>query len=69
MKYTVSKAARCPFYRGETRQVIYCQGIKPGQGFHLACRSPKEALEHKKKHCRDQFRLCPLEKLLEAAYE
>lgn len=69
MKYTVSKAARCPFYRCETTQVIFCHGLKDGQGFHLSHRSTKEALAHKKKHCRDQYRLCPLAKLLEAAYE
>lgn len=68
MKHTVSKSARCPFYRCETRQVIYCQGLTEGQGFHVACRSPRDALAYKKKYCRDRYQGCALAKILEVHY-
>lgn len=68
MKHTVSKRAVCPFYRCETRQVVYCQGLSEGQGFHVACRSTKDALDYKERYCRDAYHRCALAKILEAHY-
>lgn len=68
MKHTQNKRVVCPFYRFEQRQVIYCQGVAPGQGFHLACADPAMALEHKKRCCRDDYRACALARMLEAHY-
>ena len=68
MKHTMSKRVVCPFYRFEQRQVIYCQGLVPGQGFHVACANPAMARAYKERCCRDDFRACALARMLEEYY-
>lgn len=41
-KHTVSCKAKCPYYRGEERYEIFCQGVNAGMGTHVAFSSPAE---------------------------
>lgn len=64
-KYYVSSKAICPFYRHESRQVIYCEGIKDGNVIHLAFANPSESIAYKKQYCRcGDHTNCPIGQML-----
>lgn len=66
--YTSSKAL-CPFYKHESRQVIYCEGIKEGTVLHLAFSNSSDWILHKKQYCRcTDFTKCPISNLLMSKY-
>ena len=64
-QHMVHKDARCPFYRHEDSQVIYCDGIVPDSVIHLAFANKADAKEYKVKYCRKCFEECLLYELLE----
>lgn len=67
--YTSSKAL-CPFYKHESRQVIYCEGIKEGTVLHLAFANSSDWTAHKKEYCRCVgFVKCPIRNLLMSKYD
>lgn len=58
----LSYMAKCPFYEGEQRQVIYCAGLSENQKIHLAfAGSPKEHLNN---YCRKDWLKCPIAQML-----
>lgn len=68
-KHYTSNKAICPFYKHESRQVIYCEGIKEGTVIHLAFANPSDCLTHKKQYCRcGNCSKCPISTLLMAKY-
>lgn len=67
-KHYASKKAKCPFYKRESRQVIYCEGIKEGTVLHLAFANPSDCLQHKKTFCQCNYNQCSLNNLLLSKY-
>ena len=63
-KHYTSRKAICPFYKHESRQVIYCEGVKEGTVLHLAFANPSDSLSHKKEYCRCNHTQCPISELL-----
>ena len=61
--YTSSKAV-CPFYKHESRQVIYCEGVREGSVLHLAFANPSDSLDYKKEYCRCNHTECDISKML-----
>lgn len=68
-KHYVRNDALCPFYRHESPQVIYCDGIVPDSVIHLAFANKTDAKEYKAKHCRDAYEKCPISQLLDEVSE
>ncbi len=69
MKHFVSYEAQCPFYKTESRKVIYCEGVTEHSRIHNAFARDASAAGFKKKHCRDGWKDCPIAKMLWAKYE
>lgn len=67
-KHYTSIKAICPFYKHESRQVIYCEGIQEGTVLHLAFANASECLSHKKRYCRCNHSQCPINYLLLSKY-
>ena len=65
--YTSSKAL-CPFYKHESRQVIYCEGVKEGTVLHLAFANASDWVSHRKQYCRCNYAQCPISNLLMSKY-
>lgn len=61
-KRYVSPMAQCPFYRGEEAQLIYCDGVAPGNTIRLAF--GRNARDYKLAFCRDDWRECPVARML-----
>lgn len=68
MKHYTSIKAICPFYKHESRQVIYCEGVAEGNVIHLAFANPSDCLSHKKEYCRCNHTQCSISKMLISKY-
>lgn len=58
----------CPYYKKETQQVIYCEGLLPDTSIHLAFGNAKECAEYKGSTCRGNHNKCPIFKMMEEFY-
>ena len=64
-KHMISKRAICPFYKHETSQVIYCEGIREGSVLHLAFASKTDAKDYKEDFCHTNcWRGCVIAQML-----
>lgn len=69
-KHMISKKAICPFYKHETSQVIYCDGVQEGSVLHLAFASKTDAKEYKDSFCHTAcWQGCMIAQMLEDGYE
>lgn len=65
MKHRVARNARCPFYKHEDTQVIYCDGVSGQTVIHLAFANSTDALAYKRAFCRSEYQLCRIAQMLE----
>ena len=65
MKHMINKNSVCPFYKHEDAQVIYCYGVQEGSVIHLAFASKTDAKSYKERHCRNNFKVCLIAKMLD----
>lgn len=58
MKHNVCEKVKCPYYRHEDSQVIYCEGYQDGQvaTFNFANRADSKA--YKVTYCRENWKNC-----------
>ena len=64
-----SSAATCPFYRGEGRMILYCEGVANGCSTHLAFALAQSAAEYKEAFCRKDWHECKIAQTLWSIYE
>lgn len=69
MKYSVSKRAKCPFYKGEYRQEIFCEGLIQDSNIHQGYANPGLLNEYKQKHCEADYHSCPIAQVLEKKWD
>lgn len=56
---------QCPYYKHDTSQVIYCEGLEDGMVLHLAFATHPQLINYKGRFCRRQcWGRCPLAKVL-----
>ena len=56
---------KCPYYKHDTSQVIFCEGLEDGMVLHLAFDTHPRLINYKGRYCRSEnYRNCPLAKLL-----
>lgn len=61
---------KCPYYKTNTSQVIYCEGLEEGMAIHMAFASHAQLIDFKGRYCRRmEYGSCPLARILEAKYE
>ena len=51
MKYYVSKAAVCPFYKQEEKTKVRCCGYEKGVHMHLVFADQEKKMVHKRRFC------------------
>lgn len=57
-----STQALCPFYKGEEKTTIYCEGVAPGVTTMLAF--GRDAKDYKKSFCRSDWHQCKVAMML-----
>ena len=56
---------QCPYYKTNTSQVIYCEGLEDGMVLHLAFATHAQLIDYKGRFCRRNcYKQCPLAKIL-----
>lgn len=68
-KHMVHKRAVCPYYRHESPQMIYCDGVMDETVTHLAFANRSVAVAYKKSYCRDRYEQCRIYQMLTGIYE
>lgn len=48
----------CPFYKCESKQVIYCEGVDENSAIHVAFGTKKDCKDYEKEHCRKYWGKC-----------
>ena len=60
---------QCPFYKTNTSQVLYCEGLEDGMAIHLAFATRSQLNSYKMRYCRKiGYCACPLARILEEKY-
>ena len=66
-RHHVQTSTICPFYRGEEKTTIYCEGVEPGVQTILAF--GRDARDYKRAFCRKDWDECRIAKMLAEKYE
>ena len=53
MKHRQDVLVKCPYYKGEEKQVIFCEGVQEGSAIHMAFDTPTNLRDYKKQCCKD----------------
>lgn len=69
MKYKESVAVECPFYKGEERQKLHCEGLEEGCVIHLAFATPQQRSAYRKRLCIKDHKSCSVAKMLYKKWE
>ena len=61
----VSSKALCPHYKSESRGQVVCEGVCEDSVTHIAFATSTGSYQFKRKYCRDNYRECPVARMLE----
>ena len=66
MKYTTSKYAVCPYYKGNVRQEIFCDGLLRDSNIHQGFANPGMLENYKARYCESQqYNECRIAQMLD----
>ena len=69
MKYKESIAVVCPFYQGEEKQKLHCEGVESGCKIHLAFATPQQRNAYRKRNCVKDHKGCSIAQMLYRKWE
>ena len=52
MKHRADVLVKCPYYKFEEKQMIFCEGVQEGSAIHLAFDTPSNLKEYKNHFCK-----------------
>ena len=58
------KSVECPFYKKESRQVVYCAGVAENTSIHLAFGAADVCHVYKETICGNNYKLCKVYNML-----
>ena len=51
---------QCPYYKGEEKQMIFCEGVQEGSAIHIAFDTSSNLRDYKNHFCRGCYNKCLL---------
>lgn len=51
---------KCPYYKGEEKQMIFCEGVQEGSAIHLAFDTSTNLKDYKNRFCKKDYNRCLL---------
>lgn len=58
----------CPYYKGEEKQKIFCEGVQNGSALHLAFDTNPNLKEYKNNYCKGCYNRCLIAGMLNRKY-
>ena len=70
MKHRQDVLVKCPYYKGEDKQEIICEGVQKDSAIHLTFDTPANLRDYKKRFCKGWcFNRCLIADMLNRKYE
>ena len=60
----ISVRAKCPYYKSEDTNIIYCKGVQPDTSLHLAFAYPGEKTDYREECCTEDYESCSIYTML-----
>ena len=61
--------AQCPYYYGEEKQKIFCEGVQEGSAIHMAYDTPQNRRDYKKAFCNQAWETCLVAQMLNRKWD
>lgn len=61
--------AKCPYYNGEEKQKIFCEGVQEGSAIHMAFDTPQNRRDYKKCFCNKGYNSCLIADMLNRKWD
>ena len=58
MKHRADVLVKCPYYKFEEKQKIFCEGVQEGTAIHLAFDTNSNLKGYKKQFCKGCYNRC-----------
>ena len=55
--------ALCPFYKGECKNEIFCEGLFEKSKLHFAISPPSKKVRYRRRYCEKDYGRCPIAKM------
>lgn len=68
-KRYASASAKCPYYKAQEAQIIFCTGIEEGHALHQAFATPMQRKLYGRMYCETDWTRCPYAKIQEGMDE
>ena len=69
MKHRADVLVKCPYYKFEEKQKIFCEGVQEGTALHLAFDIPSNLKDYKKCYCKEGYNQCLIAGMLNRKYD
>lgn len=69
MKHRADVLVKCPYYKFEDKQKIFCEGVQDGTALHLAFDTPSNLKEYKGNFCKGCYNKCLVAQMLNRKYD
>lgn len=60
---------KCPYYKGEVKQMLFCEGVQDGSAIHLAFDTKPNLKAYKNRFCKSCYNKCLLAEMLNRKYD
>ena len=64
MKHRQDVLVQCPYYKGEEKQMLFCEGVQEGAAIHLAFDTTPNLKDYKNHFCKRCWKKCLLAETL-----
>ena len=69
MKHRTDVLVKCPYYKGEEKQMIFCEGVQEGSAIHLAFDTNSNLKDYKNRFCKGCYNRCLLAEMLNGKWD
>ena len=69
MKHRQDVLVKCPYYKGEEKQMLFCEGVQEGAAIHLAFDTSPNLKDYKSHFCKRCYNQCLIAEMLNRKYD
>ena len=68
-KHAFGSCVKCPYYKYEGPQMLYCEGVVPDTALHLAFQTKTALRTYRKEFCEDCYNKCMIAQMLNRKWD